>query len=40
MKAIFWELETDSYLTDVDNMETFYTYDCIVHGVDVWRMGI
>lgn len=37
MKAIFWELETDSYLTDVNNMETFYTYDCIVHGVDVWK---
>lgn len=37
MKNIFWQLETDRYLTDINNMVKFYTYDCIVHGVCVWK---
>lgn len=37
METIFWKGNTDSYLTDIYNMETYYTYDCIVQGVEVWR---
>lgn len=37
MKNISWEWETDSYLINVDNMVKFYTYDCIVHGITIWK---